>query len=150
MLSIKISSRPKSGMLHAEELKKAAAQLNFVILVQFAKEVETPVVCIAKALITILFCAQDSQTFHSLQPRELAPIPRYYRLNNASPLTSRFVAINNFNHLQDFKRREEYIARCRLIGKQRAAKNIAKILKNIREGGPVTVTYQLGVKSGTY
>lgn len=58
--------------------------------------------------------------------------------------------MNDFDHPEDFKRREEYMARCRLMRKWRAAENIAKILKNTWEGGPVTVTRQPGVKSGIY
>ncbi|KAF2787133.1 hypothetical protein K505DRAFT_132763 [Melanomma pulvis-pyrius CBS 109.77] len=87
MASLKKGSRSESGMLHAKELKKANAQANFTILVRFAEEVDLPTVRIAEALMTILFCAWDSQTFHSLRPKSLAPIPRCFGLNNANPLT---------------------------------------------------------------
>ena len=137
---IKNGSRPESGMLHVQELKQAAAQPNFIVLVRFAEEVELPVVRIAEELMTILFRAWDNQAFHSLRPGGLAPIPRHYGLNNANPLTGGFLVHNDLTHPEDSDKREQYVTRCRLMGERRAAANKAKSIKNAREGGPVTIT----------
>jgi hypothetical protein len=148
--STKNGSRPESGMLHAKELQKANAQANFIILVRFAEEVDLPTVRIAEALMTILFRAWDSQTFHSLRPKLLALIPRYFGLNNANPLTGGLATISDFAHPEDSEKREEHMARCRLSGKRRAAGNLARSLENARSEGPVTVTRRPGRKGGAY
>lgn len=150
MGSMKKGSRSQSGMLHAKELRKAKAQANFIILVRFAEEVDFPTVRIAETLMTILFCAWDSHTFRSLRPKLLAPIPRYFGLNNANPLTGGFVTTSDFSHPEDSKKREEHMARCRLLGKRRAAENLARSLENARSEGPVAVTRRPGTKSGAY
>ncbi|CAN9241136.1 unnamed protein product [Alternaria alternata] len=150
MASLKKGSRSESGMLHAKELKKANAQANFIILVRFAEEVDLPTVRIAEALMAILFCAWDSQTFHSLRPKSLAPIPRCFGLNNANPLTGGFITTSDFSLPEDSEKREEHMVRCRLSGKRKAAKNLARSLENARSEGPVTVTRRPGPRNGAY
>jgi hypothetical protein len=150
MASMKKGSRPESGMLHAKELNKATTQTNFVILVRFTKEVDLPTVRIAEALMTILFCAWDSQAFHSIRPKSLAPISRNFGLNNANPLTGGFMTTSDFSLPEDSDRREEHMIRCRLSGKRRAAKNLARSLENARLEGPVTVTCRPGARIGAY
>jgi hypothetical protein len=150
MASITKGSRPESGILHTKELAKAAAKPNFIVLVRFAEEVDLPLIRIAEALMTILFCAWDSQTFHSLRPRALTPIPRNFGLNNANPLTGGFVTPSDLAHPEDFEKHEEHMARCRLVGKRRANENMTRILTNARTGGTVAVTRSSGASKGSY
>ena len=146
--SINNGSRPQSGILHVRELKQGAAQPNFIVLVRFAEEVELAIVRIAEALMTILFRAWDNQAFHSLRPGGLTPIPRHYGLNNANPLTGGFLLYQDLTNSQDSDKREQHLKRCRLVGKRRAAANMAKFIKNAREGGPVTITRFRACKYG--
>lgn len=150
LASIKMESRPESGMLHSNELRKASTKPNFIILVRFAEEVECAVVRIAEALMTILFCAWNSQSFHSFRPKGLTPIPRHIGLNNANPLTGGFFVLSDFSHPNDFRKREEYLRNCKMRGQRKAAKNLARSLENAKEGGVVPVHCRSSSRNGPY
>lgn len=90
--------------------------------------------------MVILFNTWDNRIFHSFRPQNLTPIPQHIGLNNANPLTGGFMALGDLSHPEDAAKHEEYVMRCRLMGKRLSAANMSKILKNAREGGPVTVT----------
>jgi hypothetical protein len=148
IVSMKKGSRPESGVLHAKELGKVGAQPHFIILVRFSGEVDVPIVRIAEALMVVLFETWDNQVFRSLRPANLTRIPRHIGLNNANPLTGGFIVLGDLAHPEDTAKHDEYMARCRSMGKRMSAQNMAKILKNAREGGSVTVTRRLAAKTG--
>lgn len=146
--STKRGSRPESGVLHVRELGRVGAQPHFIILVRFSEEVEVPIVRIAEALMVVLFNTWDNQVFRSLRPANLIRTSRYMGLNNANPLTGGFIVLSDLAHPEDAVKHDEYLARCRSTGKRMSAQNMAKILKNAREGGSVTVTRRLAAKTG--
>lgn len=148
--SRKKGSRPESGMIHAQELSKETSRTNFIILVRFAKAVDPCVVRIAEALMTILFGTWDNKAFRTLRPRDLTPITRQVGLNNANPLTGGFLTLADLRHPDDTDKREEYMKRCKLTGKKRADRNMARILSIAKKGGPAAIIRRATTKPGDF
>ncbi|KAF2787132.1 hypothetical protein K505DRAFT_343206 [Melanomma pulvis-pyrius CBS 109.77] len=71
---------------------------------------------------------------------------------DGSPIlcTGGFITTSDFSLPEDSEKREEHMVRCRLSGKRKAAKNLARSLKNARSEGPVTVTRRPGPRNGAY